>query len=217
MSSEEKIKFEEEQAKATRTWLLSFIDLLSLVLAFFVLMYSTRDLSQQQYFEIKDSFVEYVNGQKGGNEYKYVNKQGSTTIIKSAQNLNYLETLFRNSLIDNEAMNIKLIRGQNRIIAETMQDYTSDEDFIIQLTEKLIILSKTINTLSNQLEVVVESSDIEESKKLSEMASAKMEELGFEYRIFRTLPAKNFVSENVEKNKKSAKIQVIINNYESVF
>ncbi len=216
MSSEDQIKIEEEQAKATRTWLLSFIDLLSLTLGFFVLMYATRDVSQEQFAEIKSAFIQYTNGEKPAKEYKFISKPGSSVIIRSASKLSYLETLFKNSLMYEASLNIRMIRSTNKIILEFDADSKNKAGFQKSLTDKMLALSKTINSLSNQIEVAAYGSDMKENIKVTEAVSKKIEELGYEYKILRTLQ-KNNSSESLEKNKNKTKIQIIINNYESVF
>ncbi len=150
----------EEKQKPSRTWLLSFLDLISLILGFFVLLFSMRDMPAERFEEIKDSFVSYINGEKATKEYKFVNRPGSETVIRSAQSLNYVETLLKNSLYSDVSLNFEIKRERNFISIEFFEEYKSRKRFEESILPRVTALSKTLNSLSNQLEVVAYTGDI---------------------------------------------------------
>jgi len=202
--------------KPVRSWLLSFIDLLSLILVFFVMIYATRDISSQQYVEIKDSFMQYINGKADKQKVNFVNTAGKTIIIKSSTTLNYIETLLKNLNRDNPSLNATFVNNGKQIIIEFGESAETPSQLAEKIDGRLILLSGIIAPLSNQLEVVSHAGNAAKSITASNLVAQRLEVLGHEYKILRTLPTKNIISETVDKNKNTAKIQIIINRYESV-
>jgi flagellar motor protein MotB len=210
-------ELEDPKKSNGNAWLISLADLISLILSFFVLMYSTKDIPPQKYKEIKESFSNYLNGEKPENNYKFVNKiNQNTKIVKQAGKLTYLEPVLKNSFNENGDTSMNLVATDNSIKIEFELDYKTKKELSAKLTEKVTILSKTLNSLSNQIEVSVSASNLDSSARINEILAKKLEEFGYEYKIFRTLPDKIF-TENIENNKNKVNISIIINSYESIF
>ncbi len=200
-------------------WLVSLTDLISLILTFFVMIFATKDLPQEKLDQIQDSFVKYINGEELEKiDIKIKTSDEGIKTIKKSSNVEYIATAIKNSLLGNDYLDINVVTQENQVALEFTREFESLPDLADKMNNSLFTISKTLNSISNQVEVVADGNSIKKSLELTEFVADKLEEQGYEYKVLRTIINKDFeTEETVEKNKNNTKIQIIVKNYESVF
>ncbi len=194
------------------TWLISLADLISLVLTFFILMYSTRDLPQDKLNAIQTSFVEYM---EKDSPYKFIYKKQEGKTIREAAGVNYVEGVIKNSLLGNQNLNMTTHTEPNQVVIEFFSDQQSIENFSGSFKDQILLLTKTLNSLTNQIEVRVLGEEPSLSMHLAQEISRRIVESGYEYNILQTVNDEN--TENLEKDKNNLKIQILVKGYEFAF
>jgi flagellar motor protein MotB len=210
---------EEAPQGQSSAWLVSLTDLISLILTFFVMIFATKDLPQEKLDQIQDSFVKYINGEELEKiDIKIKTSDEGIKTIKKSSNVEYIATAIKNSLLGNDYLDINVVTQENQVALEFTREFESLPDLADKMNNSLFTISKTLNSISNQVEVVADGNSIKKSLELTEFVADKLEEQGYEYKVLRTIINKDFeTEETVEKNKNNTKIQIIVKNYESVF
>ena len=210
---------EEAPQGQSNAWIVSLTDLISLILTFFVMIFATKDLPQEKLDQIQDSFVKYINGEEPEKiDVKIKTSDEGIKTIKKSSNVEYIATAIKNSLLGNDYLDIKVTAEENQVTLDFAREFESLPDLADKMNNSLFTISKTLNSISNQVEVVADGNSIKKSLELTEFVADKLEEQGYEYKVLRTIINKDFeTEETVEKNKNNTKIQIIVKNYESVF
>lgn len=147
-----------EGAQSSAAWLISFTDVIALMLTFFVLLYAMSDPVMQKW-ENKmglspDSYGEYaMNNNAGVNEGRNINYEA----FRQGEDLDYLESVLRELLPRSDVLSaIEVVRKKSSLMLYLQN--------IENLSPKLIKeLSLMFNNLDNQ--IIVTSSAGENSFK----------------------------------------------------
>ncbi len=199
-----------------RTWLLSFIDLLSLLIAFFVLIYSTKDVSGEKIREIKDSFSKYVS-EDGTKRFRYIEILNRTEKIKKADNLNYVEQVINGAIHETGTSGVEVTRSSDRVTVTIEENDIDRTNLQEALMERLAVIARGTLHLSNQIEIRTEGVTAEQALQVNTLLVNTLAELGYERKILSVLPQENTLTESVEKNKNPVKMFFIIRTHESLF
>lgn len=207
---------EEKPARSSIIWIISLTDLISLILSFFVLLYATKSISEEKLYEIKQSFQGYLRSDQVKKlNLKYKSELPSKS-LKIASNPDYIDSLLKSTLKKKIYENFDIKKDSGQIVINIESDLDEKLDITDDTVEELFLLSKALNSLSNQIIITAEADSVENEYNIAKQVSDKILELGFEKKILVAFPEKNY-TENLEKNKNSTRIQIIIKNYESVF
>jgi hypothetical protein len=160
--------------------------------------------------------VKYINGEKvvRNDRLNIPQKNSSGTVIKKAIDMNYLENVFKNTLQDNPEISIS--SEDAKINLEFDLSYANTRELNNKIIKELLVISKGLSPITNQVQVIAYAPDAGTALDISDMVSRKLEEFGYEEKIMRTIP-EGFFTENIEKNKNTVKIKIIINSYEAIF
>ncbi len=141
-------------------WLVSFTDVMALMLTFFVLMFSMSHPKKEQWEEFKQEVQENFNKFQG----RPLNRGAEDTIniekvnFSKALNLNYLETIIRNMMEEEPSLRrIKMIPADQSLIISLPQNLLFDigqAEVAEQGTRALYILAGTLSRVKNRIEVV---------------------------------------------------------------
>jgi flagellar motor protein MotB len=210
------LEFEDVGNRPSASWLVSLSDLICLVLTFFVMMYSTKDIGEDKISEIRDSFVSYL----GGQEMNYI-ENGSDEIegrkiIKRSEEIANIENLLITILKDYKDIGIYYAIKPNELIIWVEEDKLP-KNLSKTFNERLFVVAQLINSANNQVEISAQGLDGKSFDTIMDFVLKKFKELGYNNNMLITLPQKKIITENLEKDKNKIKIQVIIKDYESVF
>ncbi len=209
---------EEKPVRDTGSaWLISLTDLVSLILAFFVMMYASRDISQEKYNEIKDSFTKYMSAEVPEKIYKLIEKPENKVIsTKKSADISYLENIMVSNLSSYKDISIRSNESKNKLWITIEKDFSTTNDLEGKINDEITAISQSINPVSNQIQVITEARSIDESFAISELVGRKLEEFGYERNLQITLPDK-IITENIENTENKVRIILLINSYENIF
>lgn len=208
--------FEEVNSKPSSAWLLSLIDLLSIILSFFVLMYSTKDLSKQKSDEIRNSFNNYLGGEETMIKNQSSLKIEDINILRKSENLSYVENMLISILRDSNDNNLYYSANSNEIVIWTEVDELP-KNLSQAFNDRFFTIAKILNSINNQVEISSQGLNNKDADFIADFAIRKFKELGYINNMLITLPQRKIITENLEKDKNKIKIQIIIKDYESVF
>jgi flagellar motor protein MotB len=223
MSSLKNINFDEEDEILTKErtssiWLVSLTDLISLILAFFIMLYSAKDISADKLKMINSSFSNYLGGMEYASNYQFKPLAKLQKKVNPTADLGYIETVIKNSLTDTEN-NTNIVSTPSSLIIEFNETYKNTDDLKDKITEKLLIFSRFLNRINNQIEIYNDIPNSKKNKIITGFISDKIEELGYEYKIVRILPkkSKKIIIENLDKTENKVRIIITIKSYETIF
>jgi len=140
-------------------WMLSFIDLVSLLTSFFVLMFSMSAVRTAEFDKISKSFNKALN--PGKVEGSVVPQEVLTvpkTTIKEASRLDYLYSLVYDKLSALKIpAKVRIVRHEDRIVISLEGDDTfapGGTELTKSAAETLPLLGDILSSVSNQVEVV---------------------------------------------------------------
>lgn len=209
------IEFENVDNKPSTAWLVSLSDLICLVLTFFVMMYSTKDIGEDKISEVRDSFVSYLGGQE---MVYFENTQGQdiqNKIISKAEPLANVENLLISILNEENNLGVFYKIYPHEMIIWLEQEKLP-KDLSKSFNDSFFVISKLLNSINNQIEVSSQGLDSKNSDIVANFMIKKFKELGYNNNMLITLPQRKIITENLEKDKNKTKIQIIIKDYESV-
>lgn len=204
-------------------WLVSFADLLSLILAFFVLVYSMSDIPHKKWTQYSSSIVEYITGNKLNifkQEIKVTEKDKSKKLSSQhVSSSSYIKTLLDGMEIEGKPLNQFVnysILGRDLVISFN-KDLIYQKSGIIKLSEEgisiFLSLSKIFQILENQIIVDYPLEDYNKSVNFSNFIARKIEEFGYEYKVLRGI---YFYNIDLSKKEISNDFQVIISDSENI-
>lgn len=160
-------KKEDQEAKASYLWLVSFTDVMALMLTFFVLLFSMSEPKTQDWAGITTAMYDQFNQHKGGKLEK--GKEDVINIDKinfsKALNLSYVEALLESEIRDNERLNGVTISNRKRFLSITIPSSLIFEGVEPDITDdgrrKLYAMAGLLSRIKNRVEVVGYSSPSE--------------------------------------------------------
>lgn len=150
-----------EAAKGKNAWMLTFGDLLALLLAFFILLYSMSVVHEDDWQEVSGSLAKYLNPKDLSERTTSRVQLGIQSIyIETALDLDYLYTIMREKIEGDRVLQSSIQRleltKQNIIIS--FSDATLFEDSRLTLSSDaqaaLFGLGNTLQQVNNQMEVI---------------------------------------------------------------
>lgn len=149
-----------QEGQGTSTWLISFTDVMALMLTFFVLLFAMSHPKKEQWEEFTNTVQKNFNNYQG----KPLNRATQDTIniekvnFSKALNLSYLRSIIEN-LIDQESSlrNVELIELDDRLIISLPQDMlfeSGSADVKSSANQALFELAGTLDRIKNPAEVV---------------------------------------------------------------
>ena len=138
----------EEEVTGPPVWLISFTDVIALMLTFFVLLYAMSDTDPER-FEDKMGVTAYAEAQFDGAGNKAGNDEGENINrldYRLAEDLQYLEALFRQALSENNVESLVEVTGEG-------------DTLMIYLHPTLLLNNRQFLLFLNQLEPILESLD----------------------------------------------------------
>ncbi len=210
-------------ADNSSSWLVSFADLLSLILAFFVLVYSMSDIPQNKWNQYTESIMEYMVGNKinifkqdieitEAKKAKKINKPAGT-------DLGYIRTILDSVILDNKELAdlFKYTQIENKIILDIRKDLISTPVIEPELTDRGITLflnlSKIFQKIDNQILIKYPLKNNLLSAKVSDFIARKVKEFGYEYKVLRGL---SFNSQDFQTDDINENFQIVIKGSETV-
>jgi len=172
---------EEVSAENSGAWLVSFADLLSLILTFFVLVYSISEIPEKKWTEYSSSIVEFITGNKFkplDNSLQVSEKSNSIKLkTKPASELGYLKTIIDDKFSTLPyATPIVVIDGSHLII-------NFKNNNLNEISSILLESSNLLHKISNKLMVSYELTDKKKSFQDSNFIARKITEYGYEYKV----------------------------------
>ena len=147
----------EHSAAARANWLVTFADLIALVLAFFVMMYATQRVEQGDWQAMVKSLSQSLNTQSDAQDKPAAAKNVSLINRPGAIELSYLEALLR-SLQQSEPVlsEILLHRLDDRLIIAFPGDllfHPGRADPVDGAAHRVAVLANVLRNVSNRIDV----------------------------------------------------------------
>jgi hypothetical protein len=214
-----KIKKPNIQASNNGQWLVSFADLISLLLAFFVLLYSMTEVPKKEWDVFSDSIVEYL---VGGRVSILVVEEDEQPVALQKQKTSgalrpdYFEKLvtemfaannelFSDYKIESDEYGLSInIYFKDYIQLERRDVYLSERGF-----EMLLSLGERLKGIGNMILVGYYSNSFNDSIFVADFMARKIEELGYEYKALIKIPKKQ------ELGDKEGNLEILIKPYET--
>ena len=211
---------DSDEQGAAGGWLVSMADLISLVLTFFVMIYATKDISEDSYAEVRRSIVHYFNIDEIKVKKIEDKKEFVYNPIDIVDNFSYTKTVIDNILAeDSEYIRTELASNRLKIIYSNELENVMDDAgkelaplFKEELYNKLFTINKALEQVNNQIEITVDNIDMENSIKLTKYISSTLDNLGYKKNILMYLPSEK----NVD-NGKQVEVVFIVRDYESIY
>lgn len=147
----------QEEPKRRILWMLSFADLLSLMLTFFVMLYGMSLTEYAQWSETIKSIQERLGKQNRPPEFSLSAETATTPVLEAPRDLSYLVPLLRNKFAGIESLRSLQVRKYDDRLVITLPADLLFEPTTAGVTEKakysLLELAEVLNTLSNTVEM----------------------------------------------------------------
>ena len=219
-------KLDDNNSSYSQTnWLTSFADLISIIITFFVLVYSMSEIPSKKWQEISSSIVEFIRGDKINIKLEKNLKKKSfekKEVLRIVYDKDYINNVINEVILDDgdfsNSVKDKVIEIKTSakkisffISKEAILDDTDLNNLKLKSLGQNIIydLSKILKILGNQVEVAAFDDEENRALKISDFIAGKIEELGYEYKALRIY--------NNESNSSENKIGIIIKSYETVY
>jgi chemotaxis protein MotB len=138
-------------------WMLTFADLLSLILTFFVMLYATQQVEKEKWEQMVDSLSERLNPNREQAEIQNVRKAHSHIDEPVAINLDYLHAVLDEKFIDiPEFSQNRIRRFDDRLVISfsTASIFGSNPDQISEeARDEIDKLSSVLSSIGNRVEV----------------------------------------------------------------
>lgn len=178
MSRKRKHKKHEEHVD--ESWLLPYADLLTLLLALFIVLFATSSIDAQKFAKISDSFSSILHGGEGlleSNTSMTPGNDTSSTVIDQNNEEEKKEESVASEEADNEKDSKADLEAAEqeelKKIQEKIETYIKDKDlsdkFSTDLTDEGLLLTINDNVLFNSGSSEVSVSDEEIAKEISDL------------------------------------------------
>ncbi|MFK7838836.1 MAG: flagellar motor protein MotB [Bdellovibrionales bacterium] len=159
-AADKKTKKTEDEKVETPLWLITFTDIMALMLTFFVLLYSMSVPEVKKWEDLSTSINEGFS--KFYSPQKFAGAQDTLSIDKidrtQALNLNYLRDLIEVKMKEDELLgDVKIISAKDKIIISLPEDLLfegGDNDVTTQGKRALFSLGGLLARIRNRVEVV---------------------------------------------------------------
>ncbi|QXE01299.1 flagellar motor protein MotB [Terribacillus sp. DMT04] len=182
MSRKRKHKKHEEHVD--ESWLLPYADLLTLLLALFIVLFATSSIDAQKFNKISDSFSSVLHGGEGlleSNTSMTPGNETSSTVIDQNNEEEKKDKETQEAAVTQEAVNEEADeanleaaeREELQKIQEKIETYIKDEDlsnkFSTDLTDEGLLLTINDNVLFNSGSSEVSVKDEEIAREISDL------------------------------------------------
>lgn len=146
------------KSSSSSAWMLTFADLLSLILTFFILLYSMTQLQKSEWNKIVRSFHEQFKMEKEAQTLEIPDPYGIEAIdVAPALDIDYLYTLLNQKLQSDaaaETLSVKLLDDRLVISLANKTFFRNGQAELNEEAEAtLAILGEIISTLNNRIDV----------------------------------------------------------------
>lgn len=146
-----------ETAVAPDAWMLSFADLLSLILTFFVLLYSMSVMEEKRWSDIREALTKQLNPSKDPN---YVTYSSDLTVSRVKENpaldLDYLSSILSEKIESTATKDVVITRYPDRIVI-SLPSSTLFEPGSATLRQNAYditnIIADSLNTIGNRINI----------------------------------------------------------------
>ncbi len=145
-----------EEAPAKQAWLLTFGDLICLMLTFFVMLYSMQVVENNKWRSVLSSFTLRLNPNAVQSPIVSIpNKTEPIVVEQPASNLDYMKSVLLDKLSEYEQFDASQIRRlEDRLVMTfpedaLLQNLTFSEQSIAQIEA----LANVLNTITNRVEI----------------------------------------------------------------
>jgi len=173
-----------QQLVAGRMWLVSFCDLMSLMLCFFVLMYAMKEPNLDQITAMLGGGKGSYSGNSMTERGEAAGDQSGTTINRveygEALNLDYLEGILKTALNQSKlAEDVTIANGRDHLRLLVEDPFAGDAALNTEGTKIAKGLAERLNFLSNRITVVAHGGDWNEVVARSSAFAEVMREAGY--------------------------------------
>jgi chemotaxis protein MotB len=208
--------YEEPKLYSNNAWMVTFADLISLLLVFFILMYSTSSVEGGRWQKVIDSLSVQFHTDKALNDGMFnTNFSASKVQILRGMDLDYLYTVLSNKISADESLTDKIVlnnEGGNLIIS-LKNEYIFDGKTPI-LTEDskvaLFTIGESLQKVNNKIEIVgyIEKNGNKSLSKEWDLSLERSVALAGEFRKYGNLSTLEATIR--EDNKANGKVDIII-------
>lgn len=166
---------EDESSEPVQGWMLTFADLLALLLAFFILLYSMSIITAKQWESMVQSLSHQLNPQYIDDQTDFSAEKAIERIIeKPAMDLDYLDAILREKISQDPILlqNIILQKGEQRLsifIEKSNLFYESDSSLTEDAQLILYGVGNVLQQVPNRIEIYANST--QEALQSSEFPS----------------------------------------------
>ncbi len=216
-----KFKFNRPRTPVNNNWMLSFADLLSLILTFFVLIFATSSIPKKNWDKYKNEFMVLSRSSHIG-FLTYISKSSEVDsvnikkVIKPNFDVDYIKKLIIKSLDEDLLFSGDVIieaNPNNVLIVFRRKNLISEENGEFELTEKgkraLYQLSPALSSLNNQINLAYRGSDQKYNMKILNFFGDKILDVGYKKNIRKIFSAINYNFSYRDR------LVLIIKNYEA--
>ncbi|MDA0781053.1 MAG: flagellar motor protein MotB [Rickettsiales bacterium] len=162
-------EFKTEETTSNNNWMMTFADLLSLLLVFFILIYATTSIKKGQWDKLRESMGESFKAAKVIEKKLVTNLHATKITINKGTDIDYLEAVIESKIKDDAFLknNIKLEKDANSLIIKINGPNLFEGNSPV-LTEDsrvlLFIIGDALQRVKNRIEVFGYINENDESK-----------------------------------------------------
>ena len=138
-------------------WMITFADLLALMLTFFVLLYSMSTITQGQWEELVKSLQQRLNPSREILEFNFTEEKTITKKqVMRGSDLDYLYGIIREKLVESAADEVTLLRLDDRVVISLASDLlfsAGSSKLSVRGERTLGIVADIVSTLRNKITV----------------------------------------------------------------
>lgn len=150
----------EDESPGGMAWLVTFTDIIALMLTFFVLMYSMSEPREKEWERIAQGFSaelkRYNTPQWNRGDHESINIQ--TIDFSSAQNLDYLASVLKDAMVRDKNLQMLEIYPQDDHLIVSVPEHVLFEKQKLQISEQgrlvLSSLAMVLNRIRNRIEII---------------------------------------------------------------
>lgn len=148
----------EQEEKAAQLWLLTFTDLVSLMLTFFVMLFSMSNVKLDKWQNVIDSLSQSLAPEQVKTQSSSTSLHNIATVFrKRAINLDYLTSVLREKIESDELLKqTQFLRLEDRLVLALPGDLLFEAGRAVmsdRAREALYRLGNALNTINNQIGV----------------------------------------------------------------
>ncbi|PIR37862.1 MAG: hypothetical protein COV35_08005 [Alphaproteobacteria bacterium CG11_big_fil_rev_8_21_14_0_20_39_49] len=163
-------EFKTEETTSNDSWMMTFADLLSLLLVFFIMIYATTSIKKGQWDKLRQSMGESFKAAKTVEKKLVTNLHATKITINKGTDIDYLEAVIESKIKDDAFLknNIKLEKDANSLIIKINGPNLFEGNSPV-LTEDsrvmLFIIGDALQRVKNSIEIFGYINEDDESKQ----------------------------------------------------